>query len=66
MTGDGAWLALLNSIMRDVSEFAATGDYHLAGALRSLSDEARKAVVTVRAAQPQRRAKRLTSELAPV
>ena len=49
------WLGLLNSIMRDVSEFAATGDYRLAGALMSLSDEARKAVVTVRAAEPQRR-----------
>ena len=52
------WLGLLNSIMRDVSEFAATGDYRLAGALMSLSSEARRAAVTVRAAQPQRRAKR--------
>ena len=67
MTGDsGDWLGLLNSIMRDVSEFAGSGDYRLAGALMSLSSEARKAVVTVRAAQPHRRVKRLTSELAPV
>ena len=55
------WLGLLNSIMRDVSEFAATGDYRLAGALRSLSDEARRAAEIVRAVQPHRRVKRLIS-----
>ena len=60
MTGDsGDWLGLLNSIMRDVSEFAGSGDYRLVGALEALSSEARKAAVAVRGAQPQRRAKRL-------
>jgi hypothetical protein len=54
------WLGLLNSIMRDVSEFAATGDYRLAGALQSLSSEARRAARVVRAARP-RRVKRLVS-----
>lgn len=57
--GDGAWLALLNSIMRDVNEFAGSGDYRLEGALVSLSSEARRAAEIVRAVQPQRRAKRL-------
>ena len=69
MTGDsGDWLGLLNSIMRDVNEFAGSGDYRLAGALTVLSREARRATVTVRAAQPHRRVKRLVSlnELAPV
>ena len=70
MTGDsGDWLGLLNSIMRDVNEFAGSGDYRLAGALTVLSREARRAAVTVRAAQPHRARSRLvslTSELAPV
>ena len=64
MTGDsGDWLGLLNSIMRDVNDFAATGDYRLAGALTVLSREAKQAAVTVEAARP-RRGK--VSELAPV
>ena len=57
MTPDD-WLGLLNSIMRDVNEFAATGDYRLAGALVVLSREARQAAGIVRAAKP-RRGKRL-------
>ena len=55
------WLGLLNSIMRDVNEFAGSGDYRLAGALQSLSSEARRAAEIVRAVQPHRRAKRLVS-----
>ena len=55
------WLGVLNRIMSDVSEFAATGDYRLAGALQSLSDEARRAAEIVRAVQPHRRVKRLIS-----
>ena len=58
---DGAWLGLLDSIMRDVHDFAATGDYRLAGALTVLAQEARRAAVAVRAASPHRRAKRLVS-----
>lgn len=53
------WLILLNSIMRDVNDFAATGDYRLAGALAVLSREAKQAGGIVRAAQPHRRVKRL-------
>ena len=55
------WLGLLNSIMRDVNEFAGSGDYRLAGALQSLSSEARRAAEIVRAVQPHRRVKRLVS-----
>lgn len=65
MTPDD-WLGTLERILRDVGEFAATGDYRLAGALMSLSSEARLAAGVVRAAQPQRRAKRFVSELAPM
>jgi len=61
MTDD--WLDTLNRIMRDVNDFAATGDYRLAGALAALSSEARQAAGIVRAARP-RRGK--VSELAPV
>jgi len=60
MTPDD-WLGLLNSIMRDVNDFAGSGDYRLAGALMSLSSEARRAAGIVRAAQPQRRRSRLVS-----
>lgn len=56
---DGDWLGLLDSVMRDVHDFAATGDYRLAGALVVLAQESRKAAQIVRAAQPHRRAKRL-------
>ena len=59
MTAQDDWLGVLNRIMRDVNEFAGSGDYRLAGALQSLSDEARKAAGVVRAAQPHRRVKRL-------
>lgn len=67
MTPDD-WLDVLNRIMRDVIDFAATGDYRLAGALMSLSSEARRAAGIVRAASPHRRVKRLVSlsESAPV
>lgn len=68
MTPDD-WLGLLNSIMRDVNDFAGSGDYRLAGALMSLSSEARRAAGIVRAAQPHRARSRLvslTNELAPV
>lgn len=52
MTDD--WLDTLNRIMRDVNDFAATGDYRLAGALTVLSREARQAAGIVRAARPRR------------
>lgn len=52
------WLDLLNRIMRDVTDFAATGDYRLAGALTVLSREAAQAATVVRAARP-RKGKRL-------
>lgn len=62
MTGDsGAWLGLLQSIMRDVAEFEAAGDYRLAGALVTLAQEARKAAGIVRAASPRRPRSRLVS-----
>lgn len=69
MTGGDDWLGLLNSIMRDVNDFAGSGDYRLAGALVVLAQESRKAAGIVRAEQPRRpRSRRvsLTSELAPV
>lgn len=67
MTPDD-WLGLLNSIMRDVNDFAGSGDYRLAGALTVLAQEARRAAGIVRAASPHRRVKRLVSlsESAPV
>ena len=48
------WLGTLGRIMSDVSEFAATGDYRLAGALMSLSNEARQAAEQLRRT-PERR-----------
>jgi hypothetical protein len=54
MTAQDDWLGLLNSIMRDVNDFAGSGDYRLAGALVVLAQEARRAAVTVRAAHPHR------------
>ena len=63
MTPDD-WLGLLNSIMRDVNEFASTGDYRLAGALVVLSREAKQAAGIVREARRPRRGK--VSESAPV
>ena len=61
MTAQDDWLDVLTRTLRDVSEFAATGDYRLEGALMSLSSEARKAAVVVRAAQPRRPRSRLVS-----
>jgi len=60
MTDD--WLGLLNSIMRDVNDFAATGDYRLRGALLALAVESRRAAAAVRAAQPRR----ISKQPAPV
>ena len=60
MTPDD-WLGLLNSIMRDVNDFAGSGDYRLAGALTVLAQEARRAAGIVRTARPRRSRSRLVS-----